>query len=198
MSLKQKLVRLFVRLRYRLHCGDKGNVLINKQGCLVICNHQAKIDLPILASLLPKNSYFIVADKIFPSAVFRWFFSWVKFITVDTMVAKDWTPLVGHLKNGGVAAYFPELTPSTDGSFAKIVDTPLKAVQQTSAMVVACYLSGSQYHHSSSREKSLPRYSFPKISLTILPPQPPETLFYDLLGNALVAHFQGQGSLWHG
>ncbi|MBF0445334.1 MAG: AMP-binding protein [Magnetococcales bacterium] len=162
----------------------------------MICNHQAKIDLPILASLLPENSCFIVAEEMFPSAIFRWFFSWVEFITVDSMVAQDWAHLALHLNNGGVAAFFPELTPSTDGSFAKIIDTPLKAVQKTSAVVVACYLSGSQYHYSSSREQSLPRHFFPKTSLTILPPQPPGTLFYDLLGNALLAHFQGQGNLW--
>ncbi|MBF0195711.1 MAG: AMP-binding protein, partial [Magnetococcales bacterium] len=196
MSLKQKFVNSFIRFRFRLNSVDEKYLTANKEGCFVICNHQAKIDLSILASILPANSCFIIAKDIYPSALFRWFFSWVDFILVDDMVAHNWVPLKEHLNKGRVVAFFPELNSSKDGSFAEILDTPFKTVKQTSASVVACYLSGSQYHHSSNREKSLPRFSFPKISLTILPPQKPGVLFYDLLGHALVAHFQGQGNLW--
>ncbi|MBF0380113.1 MAG: AMP-binding protein [Magnetococcales bacterium] len=196
MSLKQKLIGLFMRLIFRLHCRDANNLTNNRQGCLVICNHQAKIDLPILASLLPANSRFIVANSVFPSAFFRWLFSWVEFISYEDMIDQDWIPVKDHLNSGGLAAFFPELIPSNNGSFAKIAETPIKTLQQISAGIIPCYLSGSQYHNSSNREKSLPRYFFPKISVTILPVQPPGELFYDLLGTALVAHFQGQGSLW--
>ncbi|MBF0357810.1 MAG: AMP-binding protein [Magnetococcales bacterium] len=194
--MKEKLIRLFVRLRFRIRCHGYSTLSNDATGCLVICNHQASIDLLVLATILPEKSWFIVSKQMFPSRFIRWCLSWVNFIDVDSLLDQDWKPLTSHLQHGGIAAFFPELTPSSDGSFAKMNEAPLHSVQQAAAVVVAVYLSGSQYHQSSSREPSLPRTAFPKISLTILPPEKAGKIFYDLLSLALVSHFKGHGSLW--
>jgi acyl-[acyl-carrier-protein]-phospholipid O-acyltransferase / long-chain-fatty-acid--[acyl-carrier-protein] ligase len=196
MNLKQKFVRFVVGLVFRLRCRGASFLIPDGVGRLVICNHQANIDLPILASLLVDKSWFIVSKQAFPSLLFRWIFSWVHFVDADSLAGQGWKPLTDHLGQGGVAAIFPEMAPSEDGSFAKMVETPLQSARQAKVPVVAIYLSGSQYHHTSSREPSIPRHFFPKTGMTILPPEPPGTLFPDLLGRALVVHFQGLGTLW--
>ncbi len=196
MGLKRKIVRLFLKIVFRLYCRGEERLQGGRGGLLVICNYQATLDLFILSSLLPAKSLFVISKDAYPSPLLQWLLSWLDFVNVEEVAGIGWRGLTEHLAGGGVAAIFPETAPSENGSFAKMLVQPLQSAIKADAMVAAVYMSGSQYHASSRRESAFPRHRFPKIGVTVLEPEKPGAPFPDLLGQALVAHFQGRGNLW--
>ena len=196
MTLLNKLTRLLVRLTFRISCRGEEYLRPANQGKMVVGNHQAGIDIAILASLLVEKSWFIVAKASYPTPLVQYLFPWVRFVKAESLAAEGWQSLTRHLIRGGVAAIFPEIIPSQDGSFAKMDPASLQSVREAGVDIVALHMHGSQYHPSSSRKDSLPRRWFPKITISILKPEKPLILLNDMLGKALVAHFNGQGSLW--
>ncbi|MBF0454461.1 MAG: AMP-binding protein [Magnetococcales bacterium] len=196
MALREKAVRWIIRQVFRLVCRGGAPLTGDQGGCLVVCNHQAAIDGMILASLLTEKSWLIVSKERLPAPLQRWFFPSIHFMEAESLQQEGWSSLLNHWKRGGVALHLPESVPTENGSFAKMDEGSCRAAREAGIPVIAAHLNGTQYHPSSSREASLPRHLFPKVTLSLLPPDVTGVLLPDLLGRALVAHFQGQGTLW--
>lgn len=195
-NLQRGLFRRLMGWRFRLVCRGEQHLLPREKGLLAVCNHRAEVDLLILATFLTPGCWFIVCQARFPSPLVRRLFSWIHLVSWESMVEQGWTPLADHLGRGGMAALFPEKIPSRDDGLSPMDPLPLQAARLGKADVVALHLEGTQYHASTWREHRLARHWFPKVELSILPPEPPEISFPDLLGRARVHHFIGRETVW--
>lgn len=110
-----KFLQIFLTPFVRKLWVDKVDGLENipaKQGCILACNHQSKLDALIIGSVLKRRIYYLVAEKFYDSIVLNWFFRLTRQIRVDRSKGVRNTQAIAKgsqlLKQGKVLCIFPE------------------------------------------------------------------------------------------
>ena len=174
-TLLRLLFRVDVRgLEHYRAAGDK---------VIIIANHQSFLDPFLLAVLLPEKPAF--AMNVFQAD--KWYFRWidriVKLYKLDPSKPMTMKVLIQDLREGAKVVIFPEGRITTTGGIMKIYGGTTMLIEKTGAMVLPICISGAEYSKVSKVGHRLKQRWFPKVTMTMLPPQRlrPDHSIYDIL-----------------
>lgn len=175
------LKRIFtgtLRLLYRVEVKGLEHMEAAGDRAVVVVNHVSYLDAPLIASFLPRKPIFAVHTVIARLWWVRPFLSLVNAYPMDPANPIALKGLIRAVQEGSLCAIFPEGRITVTGSLMKIYAGPGVIADKADAMIVPVRIDGAQYTPFSHLKGKLRRRWFPKITLTILPPQrltlPPE------------------------
>lgn len=164
------LLRLLLKLLYRVDVIGLANYDKAGQRVLIIANHCAFLDPPLLGAFLPDDVTFAINTHIAK----RW---WIKpFLGLSTVFPVDPSHpmslknLIHHLQQDGKTVIFPEGRLTATGSLMKIYEGTGLIAEKSGAVILPIHISGTQYTPFSKLKGIVRRRWFPKITLHILPP----------------------------
>jgi acyl-[acyl-carrier-protein]-phospholipid O-acyltransferase/long-chain-fatty-acid--[acyl-carrier-protein] ligase len=169
-SVLQTVVRLVLRLCFRVRVKGIENFPASGPR-LVIANHTSWLDAALLAAFLPEPPVFAVDAQI---ARIRWvkpFLAWTTAYAIDPAHPISLKTLCAAVEQGGVVAIFPEGRLSTTGGLMKVYEGAGFIAQRAKAQVVAVHIDGAHLSPFTRLGGKFRRYWFPRITLTIAPPE---------------------------
>jgi acyl-[acyl-carrier-protein]-phospholipid O-acyltransferase/long-chain-fatty-acid--[acyl-carrier-protein] ligase len=164
------LVRLFLRLCFRVEVRGLENFRKAGDRVLIVANHVSIIDAVLLSAFLPGRILFATQAQLAQ----RW---WLKpywhvgedfsLDQANPMTAKK---MVDALKQGRKCMIFPEGRLTTTGGLMKVYESPGMIADKAGAEILPIKIDGPQYSLFSALGGVVRRRLFPKFTLTILPP----------------------------
>ena len=138
---------------------------------VIIGNHVSLLDPPLLAAFLPGKPMFAVNSR-----VAEWF--WVKpFLKlVDAFPLDPTNPfsiksLIKEVEKDKQCVIFPEGRLTETGALMKVYEGPGMIADKADATILPVRLDGVQHTPFARLKGKVPLKNFPKITITILPPQ---------------------------
>lgn len=162
-----KLLRLFFRFEV------KGLENYKKAGkrVVIIANHISYLDGLLIAVALPEKTVFAVNKFTAQKWWVKPFLALVKVFPIDPLYPYALREVIHEAKNGEKVLIFPEGRLTLTGSLMKIYEGPGLIAEKAKAKLLPIRIEGSQYSYFSLLKGRVPQRLFPKITVTILPPQ---------------------------
>lgn len=169
--LLKTILQAVFKLLYRVEVKGMENMPAHGTPAVIVSNHVSLLDPPLLAAFLPGKPMFAVNTQ-----VANWW--WVKpFLTlVDAFPLDPTNPLsmkalIKEVKNDKNVVIFPEGRLTETGTLMKIYEGPGLIADKSGAVIVPVHLDGVQHSPFARLKGKFPVKLFPKITITILPPQ---------------------------
>lgn len=167
----KSVLRGMLTVLYRVEVKGAENMPQPGDRAVVVVNHVSWLDGLLLAVFLPGKPTFAIA-----SSVSRMW--WVKpalklfeAFPVDPTNPMATKAMVRTVKEGRTLVIFPEGRITVTGALMKIFDGPGMVADKADAPIVPVRIKGAQYSPFSMLKGKVRQQLFPKITLTILPPQ---------------------------
>ena len=168
---QQTAFRFIFRTLFRLEVINPQYLKHLPTRMLVISNHQSFLDAAIIAAFLPVKLTFAIDVGMSK----KW---WVKpFLTLARAFPLDSTNpyairnLINLSKTNEPCMVFPEGRLTKTGSLMKVYDGTAMVAINADATLLPVFIEGAQYSKQTRADNPLRRHWFPKITLTIHPPQ---------------------------
>lgn len=168
--LREVLYRL-LRLLFRFEVKGLENYQKAGKKVILIANHLSYIDALLIAVTLPEKPLFAI--NVFTAQ--KW---WVKpflvlarVFPVDPLAPYGLREVIEEAKEGHKVLIFPEGRLTQTGSLMKIYEGPGMVAEKAGARLLPIRIEGAQYTYFSRLKGEAPRRLFPKITLTLMPPQ---------------------------
>ena len=165
------LLRLLLRLLYKIdvsgleHYNSAGNRV------LIVANHTSLLDGLILYAWLPETPTFAINTQIADERRFRFFLKFVELYRMDPTNPLSVKSMIKYIKEDRKAVIFPEGRITTTGTLMKIYDGPGMIADKSGAAILPVAISGAQHSpFSYVTDRGHIRW-FPKINITVLPPE---------------------------
>jgi acyl-[acyl-carrier-protein]-phospholipid O-acyltransferase/long-chain-fatty-acid--[acyl-carrier-protein] ligase len=138
---------------------------------VIISNHISYLDPALLAVYLPEKLTFAINTEVAKLWWVRPFLKIGKAYPVDPSNAMSAKTLISEVKKNKKMAIFPEGRITVTGSLMKVYEGPGMIADKADATILPIRIDGPQYTYF-SKLKNFPRpFFFPKIIITILPPE---------------------------
>jgi acyl-[acyl-carrier-protein]-phospholipid O-acyltransferase / long-chain-fatty-acid--[acyl-carrier-protein] ligase len=167
----KSLFRATLRTLYRVEVVGGKNMPKPGERAVIVVNHVSFLDGLLLASFLPGRPTFAVNTAIANS----W---WVKpmlkifdAFPVDPTNPMSVKGMVRAVKEGRTLVIFPEGRITVTGALMKVFDGPGMVADKADAPIIPVRIDGAQFSPFSRLRGKMRLRTFPKIKLTILPPQ---------------------------
>jgi acyl-[acyl-carrier-protein]-phospholipid O-acyltransferase / long-chain-fatty-acid--[acyl-carrier-protein] ligase len=167
----KSLFRATLRTLYRVEVVGGENMPKPGERAVIVVNHVSFLDGLLLASFLPGRPTFAVNTAIANS----W---WVKpmlkifdAFPVDPTNPMSVKGMVRAVKEGRTLVIFPEGRITVTGALMKVFDGPGMVADKADAPIIPVRIDGAQFSPFSRLRGKVRLRTFPKIKLTILPPQ---------------------------
>ncbi|QOY88235.1 AMP-binding protein [Paludibaculum fermentans] len=161
------LIRGLLRLLYRI---EVHGALPQPAKTLIVGNHQSFLDAPIMWSILPDDTLWVVHSQVMKQLIFRLLVRVTDHIVIDTTNPFALKSTVDVIEAGRKVIIFPEGRVTVTGSLMKIYDGPAFIAAKTGATVAPFILDGAVRAKGFSRmEGDYPLAWFPKIKVTFFP-----------------------------
>jgi acyl-[acyl-carrier-protein]-phospholipid O-acyltransferase / long-chain-fatty-acid--[acyl-carrier-protein] ligase len=167
----KSLFRATLRTLYRVEVVGGENMPKPGERAVIVVNHVSFLDGLLLASFLPGRPTFAVNTAIANS----W---WVKpmlkifdAFPVDPTNPMSVKGMVRAVKEGRTLVIFPEGRITVTGALMKVFDGPGMVADKADAPIIPVRIDGAQFSPFSRLRGKMRLRTFPKIKLTILPPQ---------------------------
>ncbi len=181
---------LLIHFIYRLD--RRGIENIPDEGpALLICNHVGFADALVISAAVPRPIRFIMEAGIFKIPVLRRIFRGMKAIPVapakedPEVYERAFQIVAAELRDGNLVCIFPEGHLTPDGEIGEFRAGMMRILKETPVPVVPMALSGLWDSMFSRKYKQVwkrrPRRFWPKITLTVGKPIPPEQADITLL-----------------
>jgi acyl-[acyl-carrier-protein]-phospholipid O-acyltransferase / long-chain-fatty-acid--[acyl-carrier-protein] ligase len=164
-------IRAILTLLFRVEVRGSEHMPQPGERAVVVVNHVSWLDGLLLAVFLPGKPTFAVATSVTK----MW---WVKpalklfeAFPVDPTNPMSTKAMVRTVKEGRTLVIFPEGRITVTGALMKVFDGPGMVADKADAAVVPVRIDGAQYSPFSKLKGKVRQQLFPKITLTILPPQ---------------------------
>lgn len=167
--MRLTIIKFIIRLLFRVEV--KGDYLPQGDKTLIIANHTSFLDGLLLALFLPVKPLFVVHRESTTSYFFRWLLNSVDYLMVDSEHPMAMRSVLDTLNKGKPVVIFPEGRVTVTGSLMKLYDGAAYAAIKTQATIIPIHISGAQYSYFSRLSRFFDLRAFPKLSLTIFPPQ---------------------------
>ncbi len=138
---------------------------------LIIANHLSLLDAALLSVCFPDRLCFAINSNV----ARKW---WVRpfLFLADTVAINPASPLstrllIERVRNGDKVVIFPEGRLTLTGSLMKIYEGPIMIAGKSGAQVLPVSLTGPQYTPFSRLKGKVRIRWFPKITVTIFPPE---------------------------
>ncbi|MDX2150595.1 MAG: AMP-binding protein [Bryobacteraceae bacterium] len=159
------ILRLFYRAEVRGWNGPRPDRLI------VVANHQSFLDGILLGALLPFQPTWVVHTLIWNQWHFRLLLRWLPVVVVDATSPLAMKTLARVVERGEPIMIFPEGRITVTGSLMKVYDGPAFLAARTGAHLLPVRIDGPLATPFSRMPWWYPQRLFPKIRLTVLPPE---------------------------
>ena len=138
---------------------------------LIIANHLSFLDAILLAVFLPDKPMFAVNTFISQLWWMKPFLKLANTFALDPTNPMAVKSLINEIKKDKKCVIFPEGRITVTGSLMKIYEGPGMIADKSDATILPIRLDGAQFSPFSRLRGRVKIHLFPKITLTILPPQ---------------------------
>ena len=163
--------RMLFRLLHRVEVKGWDNYKAAGDRVVIVANHTSLLDAPVLGSFLPDTPVFGINTQVAD----KW---WVKpaYLMFDLLPLDPTNPmalraLVQRVKEGGKCVIFPEGRLTMTGGLMKVYEGPGAIADMADATLLPIRIDGAQYSFFSRLRGVLRLRLFPKITITIMPPE---------------------------
>ncbi len=177
------LLRVILRLFYRVEVNGFEHYEKAGDRVLIVANHTSLLDGVLLYAWLPETPTFAINTQIASLKHFTLFLKFVDLFIMDPTNPLSVKSMIKFIKQDRKAIIFPEGRITTTGSLMKIYDGPGLIADKSQASILPIAIDGAQFSpFSYMKGRSYVRL-FPKIKMTMLPPEKIH-LSSDLRGHA--------------
>lgn len=168
-NVVRSLVKIILKLVYRLRIYDLHNYPSTENGLIIVANHTSFLDAILLGHSLPGKLTFAVNTQIASRWWLRSISKLIDLVPIDPTKPLGLKTLIKIVRNGGHLVIFPEGRITVTGSLMKIYEGPGVIADLTQASVLPIRIEGAQYTPFSKLKNKVRINWFPRITLTILP-----------------------------
>jgi acyl-[acyl-carrier-protein]-phospholipid O-acyltransferase/long-chain-fatty-acid--[acyl-carrier-protein] ligase len=170
-AFARAVVRGLLSLLYRVEVHGLENYKAAGDRVLIIGNHTSFLDAMIIGSNLPEKLTFPVNTVIARHWWSRLFFPLAYVFALDPVNPLGIRTLIEMLKQDMKCVIFPEGRITVTGALMKIYEGAGMMADKSGAVLLPVRIDGAQYTPLSRLKGKVRIRWFPKITLTILPPQ---------------------------
>lgn len=164
------VLKAALRIAYRVEVSGAENMPAAGERAVVVVNHTSFLDAAVLAAFLPGKPTFAVATKIAEAWWMRPLMKLFDAFPVDPTNPMSAKAMVKAVKEGRTLVIFPEGRITVTGALMKIFDGPGMVADKADAPIIPVRIEGAQYSPFSRLKGKVRQRTFPRISLTVLPP----------------------------
>ena len=167
----RNLAAMVLRLIYRVKVTGTEHATAAGDRVVIVANHVSFLDAILLLAFLPGRATFAVDTHI---AKQWWMWPAMRFfdaVTVDPTNPLSTKTLIKAVQSGRQCVIFPEGRITVTGALMKIYEGPGLIADKSNATILPVRIDGAQYTMFSRLRGKVRLRWFPKISVTILPPQ---------------------------
>ncbi len=170
-KLVKLLLRGLLRLLYRVQVSGLDHYNAAGKRVLIIANHTSLLDGILLYAWLPVTPTFAVNTQIAARKSFRFFLQFVDIFTLDYLNPLSIKSMIKYIKADNRVVIFPEGRITTTGSLMKVYEGPGLIADKAGAVILPIAIEGAQFSRFSYVRGGARLFWFPKISVTVLPPE---------------------------
>ncbi len=164
-------VRIILQLLFRVEVIGLDNYAKAGNRVMIVANHTSLLDAVLLTIFLPDRITFAINTQMAEKWWVKPFSHIVRLFPMDPVNPLSVKSFIKDLEQDKRSVIFPEGRITVTGTLMKIYDGPGLIALKSEAMVLPIRIDGAQYSMF-TRLKGIERQQwFPKITLTILPPQ---------------------------
>ncbi len=138
---------------------------------VIVANHVSLLDGLLLAAFLPGKPLFAVNSIIAEQWWVKPFLALIEAYRIDPTQPMALKGLINRVAEGAHCVIFPEGRITTTGALMKVNEGPGLIAEKANAMIVPVRIEGAEYTRFSYLKGMVRRRTFPRVSLTILPPE---------------------------
>jgi len=168
--LKSFMQGLF-KLLYKVEIRGLENFEKAGQRVVIVSNHVSLLDPPLLAAFLPGRPMFAVNSYVAEKWWVRPFLRLIDAFPLDPTNPFSLKSLIREVQKDKQCVIFPEGRLTATGALMKVYEGPGMIADKADAMILPVRLDGVQHTPFSRLKGKVPLRKFPKITITILPPQ---------------------------
>lgn len=170
--LLKALLQGAFKLLYRVEVRGLENMPPVGQPAVIVANHVSLLDPPLLAAFLPGKPMFAVNTQVANWWWVKPFLTLVDAFPLDPLNPLSMKALIREVKaNKKNVVIFPEGRLTETGTLMKTYEGPGLIADRSSAVIVPVHLDGVEHSMAARLKGKMPLLAFPKIRITILPPQ---------------------------
>ncbi|NOY63603.1 MAG: AMP-binding protein [Gammaproteobacteria bacterium] len=171
MASVKLLLRWLFRVLYRVEVKGLEHYTAAGKRVLIIANHTSYLDGLLLGLFLPDRPTFAIDTQVAQSWYMRAVSSLVDVFPMDPANPLSTKSLIKYLQQDRKAVIFPEGRITVTGALMKIYQGPGLVADRSGAQVLPVRIDGAQYTPFSHLRGRVRLRWFPRITLTLLPPQ---------------------------
>jgi len=170
-KLAKLLLRCLLRLLYGVKVSGMDHYHEAGDKVLIIANHTSLLDGVLLYAWLPATPTFAINTHISDKKLFKPFLGFVDLFIMDPTNPLSIKSMIRFINKNNKAVIFPEGRITTTGTLMKVYEGPGLIADKSGASVLPIAIDGAQYSPFSYMNSRGHIKTFPKITMTILPPQ---------------------------
>ena len=170
-GILKSLVRLVLRILYRVEVDGLEHVHAALPHAVIAANHASFLDGLLLGAFLPGDAIFAVDTYVAKQWWAKPFLSVVRALPVDPTNPLSIRTMIRAVEQGSACIIFPEGRITTTGALMKVYEGPAVIAERTKAALVLVRIEGVEFTPFSRLAGKVRRRLFPKIRLRILPPR---------------------------
>ncbi|MDX2164098.1 MAG: acyl-[ACP]--phospholipid O-acyltransferase [Gammaproteobacteria bacterium] len=171
-ALPRSIVQAITKLLYRVEVHGMENYYAAGKRVVIVANHTSYLDAALFAAFFPDKLTFAINTMV--SNVW-----WVKAFTwltenfpIDPTKPMGIKSLIEYVRKNKRVIIFPEGRVTVTGALMKIYEGPGMIADKSRAKLLPIRIDGAEYTFFSRLSgKEVPTKWFPKITITIMPPQ---------------------------
>ncbi|WP_347557802.1 acyl-[ACP]--phospholipid O-acyltransferase [Robbsia sp. KACC 23696] len=170
-ALFRSILRAVLTLLYRVEVRHPERYAQAGERVLIVANHTSFLDAVLIAAFLPEKLHFAVNTHVARVWWMKPVLSLVKAFPLDPTNPLAAKSLIDLLKRDEKCMIFPEGRLTVTGALMKIYEGPGMIADRSGAQLLPIRIDGAQYTPFSRLRGKVRIRWFPRITLTILPPQ---------------------------
>jgi acyl-[acyl-carrier-protein]-phospholipid O-acyltransferase/long-chain-fatty-acid--[acyl-carrier-protein] ligase len=170
-TLFKDLVRLVLRVLYRVEVHGGENMPQPGEPAVVVVNHLSFLDGALLGAFLPGRPTFAINTQIAQAWWVQPFLKLFEAFPIDPTNPMAAKAMVRAVREGKTLVIFPEGRITVTGALMKVFDGPGMVADKAHAPIVPVRLDGPQYTPFSRLRGKVRTRLFPKVTITVLPPR---------------------------
>jgi len=170
-TLAKSLVRLVLRLLYRVEIDGLEHAKAVMPHAVIAANHASFLDGLLLGAFLPGDPIFAVDTFIAKQWWAKPFLMFVNALPVDPTNPLSIRAMIRAVEAGSACIIFPEGRITTTGSLMKVYEGPGVIAERTKAALLPIRIDGVEFTPFSRLAGKVRRRLLPKIRIRVLPPR---------------------------